>query len=186
MHTGRLVLTPVDARVAPERTPLIASLTDAELIGEPLDRGRGRFHIGSRFLSLVTFAGCAVRIPGEPGPDPGAPFCHVSIPPASGRPRLLAGRNTRPPRCPGCRARLVDWREQRERWQAEPDTPTGCRGCGETRPPWHWDWKHQGGFGRLFVCLEEVFPGEAVPTPSLLELLSRTSGSDWGYFYVQD
>lgn len=186
MHTGRLVLTPVDAHAAPERTRLIGALTGAGLIGAPLDESGGRFRIGPSFLSLVSFAGCAVNVRGEPGPDPNAPFCHVSIPPASALPRLLAGRNTRPPRCPGCRARLGEWREQRERWEAEPDIPTGCPTCGEAQPPWRWDWKNQGGFGRLFVCLEEVFPGEAVPAPPLFELLKRTSGSDWGYFYVQD
>jgi hypothetical protein len=48
------------------------------------------------------------------------------------------------------------------------------------------DWKQQAGFGRRLIEVEEVFPGEAVPTQSLLDLLKRASGSGWRYFYIQD
>jgi hypothetical protein len=51
---------------------------------------------------------------------------------------------------------------------------------------WDWDWKQQGGFGRLFVMVEEVFPGEAVPTPGLLDLLRDLDGTPWRHFYVQE
>jgi hypothetical protein len=45
------------------------------------------------------------------------------------------------------------------------------------------DWTHQGGFARLLVRVEKIFPGEAVPTEEgLLDLLERASGCAWGYF----
>ncbi len=51
---------------------------------------------------------------------------------------------------------------------------------------WSWDWKQQGGFARLVIQVEEIFPGEAVPTDALLALLEHESGCAWRYFYVQD
>jgi hypothetical protein len=36
------------------------------------------------------------------------------------------------------------------------------------------------------VLIEEVFPGEAVPSPTLLRLLADNAGGPWRHFYVQD
>jgi hypothetical protein len=36
------------------------------------------------------------------------------------------------------------------------------------------------------VQVEEVFPGEAAPTPELMALLASLTGTVWRYFYVQD
>jgi hypothetical protein len=38
----------------------------------------------------------------------------------------------------------------------------------------------------VFVQVEEVFPGEAVPTSALFEQLIRVSGIGWRHFYIQD
>ena len=189
-HTGRLVLTPVDATAAVDRDALIDRLTSGGLIGPGLPGMADAFSAGDALLELIAFAGCAVTLavePGaDPGADPGAAFCHVRIPPLARWPRPVFGRNTRGPRCPSCRARLADWRDALDQWD-EPRAPAlGCPGCGASAAPWQWDWKQQGGFGRCLVLVEEVFPGEAVPAPRLLDLLSAVSGSDWRYFYVQD
>jgi hypothetical protein len=61
-----------------------------------------------------------------------------------------------------------------------------CPTCGETSPPWAYDWKQKAGFGRLLIRIEEVFPGEAVPTPELMDLLQSSAGCSWRYFYLQD
>jgi hypothetical protein len=47
-------------------------------------------------------------------------------------------------------------------------------------------WRQNAGFGRLFVTIEDIFPGEAVPVPGLLDGLRRATGTDWHYFYIQD
>ncbi|MFZ0788673.1 MAG: hypothetical protein WAM94_03515, partial [Chromatiaceae bacterium] len=77
-------------------------------------------------------------------------------------------------------------RERAPGWIGRLHARITCPACGETRAPWHWDWKQQGGFGRLFVLVEEIFPDEAVPTPHLLDLLMDAAGSAWRHFYVQD
>jgi len=190
LHTGRLMLTPSDPHLAPDVDLLIEGLSRSGFLGAPLilenpqpESGDRAFATGAGFLSLLTFAGCAVRIRDDVR---GGRFSHIRIPPVSQHPRLMVGRNTRPPRCVGCRAPLSGWRALVEHWATHPHAGVQCPACGETRPPWLWDWKQQGGFGRAFVQIEEVFPGEAVPTPMFFEQLIRVSGIGWRHFYIQD
>lgn len=192
LHTGRLVLTPTDPHRVPDIALLIEGLSRAGFLGAPWrpetpPPGQGApepaFAVGAGFLSLLTFAGCAVRIHEDTG---AGRFSHIRIPAVSAHPRLMIGRNTRAPRCAGCRAPLSGWRERVEHWAKHLHAGVRCPACGETRPPWLWDWKQHGGYGRAFVCIEEVFPGEAVPTPAFFEQLIRISGLGWRHFYIQD
>jgi hypothetical protein len=190
LHTGRLILTPSDPHLVPDVDLLIEGLSQSGFQGDPLSagavstgEGERAFAIGAGFLSLLTFAGCAVQI--RDSRSDGR-FSHIRIGPVSPYPRLMVGRNTRSPRCVGCRAPLSGWRELVDHWATHPHAGVRCPACGETRPPWHWDWKQQGGFGRAFVQVEEVFPGEAVPTSALFEQLIRVSGIGWRHFYIQD
>lgn len=185
-HTGRLVLTTADPQAAPDPDLVQGVLSQAGFIGQPLIGTEARFAVGPEFLGLLSFAGCAVVLPASSPAQAGEALCHVRILGPDPTPRLIWGRNTRGPRCPGCRARVPDWRNRLPDWGERPLRGLTCPSCSETRPPWRWDWKQQGGFGRLFVLVEEVFPGEAVPTQRLLDLLTRACGSDWRHFYVQD
>jgi hypothetical protein len=185
-HTGRLVLTTVDPFAEPDAAPLAAALAACGFIGAPLTGRHGSFAVGPRFLELLTFSGCAVRIAAAPGDSPESAFSYVELPPPAPFPRLLWGRNTRPPRCPACRERLADWRRLIRAVAASLPPEVVCPRCGAAQPPWAWDWKEQGGFGRRFVLIEEVFPGEALPTPRLLGVLSDAGGSGWRHFFVQD
>jgi len=185
-HTGRLVLTTADPQVAPNPELVRAVLTRAGFMGPPLLGRVGGFAVGPELLSLLSFAGCSVALPGWSPEQAGEAPCHVRILGPDTVPRLLWGRNTRGPRCPVCRARLSDWRERLPEWLQRPLMGLTCPSCRGTHPPWRWDWKQQGGVGRLFVLVEEVFPGEAVPTEPLFDLLTRACGSGWRHFYVQD
>jgi hypothetical protein len=185
-HTGRLLLTTSDPLAAPDAGLVIGALSGAGFIGAPLRGPERAFAVGPAFLSLLAFTGCAVAIATDPGEDAGTPCCRVHVPMVSATPRFLWGRNTRPPRCPVCRAPLRHWGQRIQGWADHPHRGATCPSCGETRPPWRWDWKEQGGFGRLFVAVEEVFPGEAVPMPPLFDVLTRACGSRWRHFYVQD
>lgn len=183
-HTGRLILTPAKAWDCPETGPLVAALSESGLIGAPIHGLVHAFRVGPAFLELVAFTGCAVAITSDP--LVGRAFCHLQMPPASPEPRLHQGRNTRPPRCPGCRGRLPDWSTRLAGWADDPHADLICPTCGAAHPPWRWDWKQQGGLGRRLILIEEIFPGEAVPTPALLGILEQASGAGWRYFYVQD
>lgn len=151
----------------------------------PASTGQGGsqdFLPGDHFLNLLVFAGCSVHVDLAP-PSGGGPFTHIRLLGPFPHPRLLAGRNTRPPRCPACRDPYRDWRAA----LISAAIPTWiCSSCASALPAWAWDWKHQGGYGRTIIAVEEVFPGEAEPAPTLLEALQRLTATPWRHFYVQD
>lgn len=183
-HTGRLVLAPRDPLACPDRDQLIRALSEAGFIAAAIADRHCAYQVGDAFLGLIAFVGCAVSIATDP--KTGGAFCHILIPPATAVPRCCYGRNTRAPRCPDCRGRLADWQSHIARWTHEPDAEVTCPKCGRSNVLWQWDWKQQAGFGRQLIEIEEVFPGEAVPTLGLLEQLERASGCAWDFFAVQD
>lgn len=180
-HTGRLVLTPSDAWAAADRTRLHDALAAVGLLGAPLGGPPGAYRIGPQFLALITFAGCAVHIETETRDDSIRPFTHVRLGDPLAEVRLRVGRNTRLPRCPTCRERLADWRAALDLGQ-----PLTCPACATATPACDWDWRAQAGCGRLFVDIEEVFPGEALPTQALMGALEALGAGPWRHFYLQD
>lgn len=183
-YTGRLLLTTQDPFLLPEQAPLTAMLSEAGLLGTLLEGHNDAFAVGKHFLQLVIFAGCSVRI--ELSPIGEAPFCHIRFTGPFRRPIFLSGRNTRPPRCRSCRSRLRSWQAALPARDNAQLAQIPCQACGKASPPWGYDWKGQAGFGRLFIQIEEVFPGEATPTPALMGLLEDSSGCKWRHFYIQD
>lgn len=182
-HTGRLLLTPQDPFLVPDPRSLRLGLAAAGLLGAPLSGIAGGYAVGDRFFTLVVFAGCSVQVALEPSSRADTPFCHVRLAGPYPEPLCLTGRNTRPPRCRACRSPLRDWNA---RLDAGAAGVIRCPACGEKAPAWCWDWKGQAGCGRLFLAVEEVFPGEATPAPALMERLEEMSGNAWRHFYIQD
>lgn len=185
-HTGRLVLTTRDPEAAPDPDLLRVVLSQAGFIGPRRTDGTDGFEVGPNLLALLSFTGCAVVLPPSSVPGSHETRCQVRILGPAAAPRLVWGRNTRGPRCPVCRTRLQDWRERLPDWPGRRPDGLTCPRCGGSHPPGAWDWKQQAGFGRLFVFVEEVFPGEAVPTQGLLDLLIRVCACGWRHCYVQD
>jgi len=183
-HTGRLLLTMQAPFALPDRTVLEAVLATKGFLGARLASRADAFLVGDRFLQLVTFAGCSVRV--ELSPTDGSPFCHIRIAGPFGSPIFVHGRNTRPPRCPICRSPLQDWKLPLALWEPVAAADIQCSACGGKKPPWDFDWKEKAGFGRLLVQVEDVFPGEATPTPELMNLLTRSAQGEWCHFYIQD
>ena len=187
LHTGRLVLTPEDPYELPaDLEALIAGLRQIGLISEALASGTG-YLLGENFMQLVTFMGCSPYIRLEPDAT-GEPFCHLRLDGPHPRPKLLTGKNTQPPRCGSCRKRLNEWRHSFESWQAHGDGwLEACPHCGERQEPVSYDFRQSAGCGRLFLLLENIFPQEAIPSPTLLKTLQSSSeGKPWHYFYQQD
>ncbi len=197
MHTGRMGLTPIDPLQAPDHPTTVALLLEAGLVGAPLEGADG-FAIGTAFDELVGFTGCAVQfdLPAADAPT-AANGPWLRIPEQLQTPRLMFGRNSRPPRCPSCGAALRPWRAQlasalpasRHALDADaPDTPQAlqCGACHGSAAVWRWDWGRHAAAGRTFVWVEEVFPGEAAPLPGLLRLLEPLGVGGWRHFYVQD
>jgi hypothetical protein len=183
-HTGRLILAPRDPWACPNGDRLVRTLSDIGFIADPLGERACAFRTGPEFLELIAFVGCAVAI--QTDPAVGSALCHVVIPPATVYPSWYYGRNTRAPRCPSCRSRLTDWRSRIGQDEGRSDSSPACPSCGRSAAFWQWDWKQQAALARSVILIEEVFPGEAVPTPGLLRRLGQASDPAWHAFYVQD
>jgi len=182
LHTGRLLLFPEEARHLPETTALVRALSAGGLLGAALTVAppARAFARGPRFFELIGFTGCAVQLDGGGA----VPAVHLRLDPPTAAPRGFFGRNTRPPRCPHCRRPARDWAERAATWSAEPRL--ACAVCGHEASAWTWDWRHDAGFARLALAVEEVFPGEAQPLPALLHLLRDSDGHDWRWCAIQD
>jgi hypothetical protein len=188
LHTGRLVLTPVSPYAALEdQAPLVAMLREIALIDSAILPHTNRFLLGENFMQWINFMGCSPFIRMEPGED-NEPYCHLIIDGPTSHPRLLAGRNTTPPRCANCRKRLIDWRHTFAAWEeASPGWLATCPHCGQTQDPVTYDFRQTAGCGRLFLFIENIFPQEAIPSPSLLQYLKKASDNlTWGFFYQQE
>jgi hypothetical protein len=187
LHTGRLVLTPEDPYLLPDDPgAILAELQVIGLIGDTLKEGQG-YLLGERFMQLVTFLGCSPSIQLQPN-ETGEPFCHLQLDGPHPRPILLSGKNTLPPRCGACRKRLSDWKTRFETWKLKPDGwQTNCPHCGHHQDPATYDFRLSAGCGRFYLFLENIFPQEAIPSPTLLDALKRSChGKSWRYFYQQD
>jgi hypothetical protein len=194
LHTGRLILTPEDPLQAADEATIVPALKALGLLGpaRPVADGQA-FRAGNALGEVIGFTGCAVQFA---APDQGAESAGpwIRIPSTARQPRLLFGRNTRPPRCPACAAPLRDWRGQlppSAPMEAQPPgcdatLPLQCGTCGAGAPAYRWRWGRHAGAGRSLVSVEEVFPGEAAPLPALLTALAGLSAGPWGYFFVQD
>ncbi len=186
-HTGRLILTPVDPLQAADPYRLQTRLKDIAFISESIGTSaETAFLIGDAFLSLITFLGCSPFIEVSPTED-GSAFCQVRLLGPHSDPKFLRGRNTQPPRCMACRGRLNDWLDKALSWEQQPqEYCIDCERCGSHQRPIDLQWKQNAGFGRVFIAIDNIFPGEAVPVPNLLQELEKFTGTDWRYFYIQD
>jgi hypothetical protein len=178
------MLTPSDPAAGIDRAALADCLLAVGLIGPALPGRANAFEIGERFLQLIAFTGCAVHLDSAPQ-SAGSAFQHVTLHGPYAAPRLLYGRNSRPPRCPGCGKPLADWRSQVKRWRGDAPELLDCPSCGTRRSPGDWNWRQHAGFGRGFVAIEEVFPGEGSPLPPLFAALEQLGIGRWRHFYLQ-
>ncbi len=186
-RSGRLSLAPVDVDAAPEPTALLAYLAETGVTGPALvSAGKGHYLVGDSFLQHISFMGCSPHIELEP-PHDDSPFCHIRVQGPLPQPVLHLGRNAQAPRCPACRGRVDDWRGHSTAWVMQALSKCVlCPRCGSSQRPADLYWRHSAGAGRLFIHVEDVFPGEAVPVHALLKGLEKITGGAWDYFYVQD
>ncbi len=185
MDNGQLILHPDDPAYSTAPATLSKALAETGFIGDAFGKPEEqRFLAGERFLQLITFMGCSPHIELEPQPDGSLNFCHIRIHGPLDQPLVLWGRNTTAPRCPACRKRITDWRGRIGEWERLAEAPFPCPHCHEAIAPVHLDWRRQAGSGRIFVAVQQVFPGEAVPVPELMETLAHVSHGEWGHFYL--
>jgi len=196
LPANKLILLPTDAHAGIEDCSQLASrLLHAGLIGAAREYHGGRFYpTGDQFLQLISFLGCSPSIELDPPQDSTqldqaiaeGRFCHVQLV-CGPTLRLRAEQQTRPPRCPTCGQPVTDWSTYIEHWQANPaDTAWSCTHCGEHARLTDWAFGKTAGFGKVFVEISGIYPAEAVPAESLLQLLTDLTGSPWRYVYMKE
>ena len=189
MAAPKLVLHPADPLAFPVsgRGPA-ALLRHIGLLGNSFELdGELHYFAGDRFLSLVTFLGCAPAIQTTPPTRADevvdaartGRFCHIVISDTLAAPRIRADLRSRA-RCPVCR-KVQTWSK------ADPVDATGitltCAHCRTDSPAVKWSWRQTGGMARLFVDIWGIYPSEAVPSDLLLHTLAKVTGSPWTCFY---
>jgi hypothetical protein len=180
MTNGSLILHPKNPAENPVPTAgLMRHLGAIGLLGAPLDKENSVFRVGSRFLQLISFLGCSPYLQLDPPGDGSDNFCHIIVRGPFESPKLLYGEGAHPPRCPSCGALMKQWKEGVD------SGLIGCGECGSKHPPGSIAWGKQAGYGRLFVEIRNIFPGEAIPVAELMSALQDLGIGEWGYFFLQ-
>lgn len=193
-HTGCLMLVPgLSNEKVPEIMPLLDYLQHSGFISTSLmEQGTPHsFLVGDAFLQILTFMGCSPHINLEPTTED-KKFCYVRIDGPWPLPELRYGQNTQMPRCCACKGRVMttslpehSWHQWLPSWLADPYSYSiTCTRCGQRQRPLDLNWRREAAFGHLFIVVENIFPGEAIPIPAFLAGLHNTTGVFWQYFYV--
>jgi hypothetical protein len=180
MTLSSLYLAPTDPQLKPALHDIRRVLKELQIIGPPL--AAAGFSAGEGFSRHVIYTGCAPHLVMQPPADGSLQFCHVVLHGPFARPHLVTGPNTVPPRCPACRTRLQDWRDQRQAW--DDDRPARCAACGHSCAPSALDWRGHAITGCVLVELRNVFPAEAAPSDLLMQHLREATGSAWRYAWA--
>lgn len=179
MSTGKLILFSNSAEPSLSETePLVDTLRDIKLIGEPLDQNTGIYTTGENFLQLISFVGCSTNVCLTPTPGADRDFCHITLLGPLDQPTLIMDGNCRTPRCPACKKPMTDWQQQISSQKLK------CVHCNKELQLDEISWGRQAGYGRIFIEVSNIFPGEARPTHILLGDLSRATATEWNYFYT--
>ncbi len=176
---SRLTLYPSDPHYAwADNTHVVAVLRESGFIADRLDRTNPELYFlcGDRFLSLVTFLGCAPDIDFE-SHDDGRAFCFVHLPPPAVLPVAHFGVNAKSARCPACKypVRAID-----------EVTEICCSHCGTPARAWQLNWRKTACWARVVINVWNVYESEAVPGDQLLEALLSVSGVPWSYCYIRN
>lgn len=179
MSIGKLILYPGNtASPPPAIKPLIQTLHKLGLIGQPMDSDTNSFLAGDSFLQLISFVGCSPDICLTPQTNTGSDFCHLTIQGPFEQPQLVWDKNCHPPRCPNCQKPITDWNETFD------GTTIKCNLCRTESQPGDFNWRRHGGYGRIFIEINNVFPGEANPVDLLFDRLQKETGVEWKYFFT--
>lgn len=180
MNTGRMLLAPQEPSQKIDLDRIVPLLTDLQLIAEPLNADKNSYLAGDRFMALISFAGCSPFLRFQPESEDDQDFCHIRLH-ANEQPKLWTGINSRAPKCSHCQTTIKDWREQIQQQQQE----LACQQCQQVSSTTAVNWGKHAGTGATAMEIFSVFPGEAVPSPTLLNSLKQLNGLEWRYFYVQ-
>jgi hypothetical protein len=179
MGIGKLILySGITQPLLTDRQSLIESLKTMGLLGSLLNSKNELFLTGEKFLQLISFVGCSTSVCLTPNGSHDQEFCKLAVNGPLSQPLLIWDKNSRPPTCPKCKNPIENWKESIE------NSTLKCNQCGNESQLEEISWGKKAGYGRIFIEINNIFPGEARPVPDLLASLNRSTGTEWSYFYT--
>ena len=154
---------------------LIKALQDTGLAGDYLNKNENSFLVGEEFLDQVSFMGCSPNIKLENENNDGK-FTFIRITTTETISALIS-KHSFSPHCPQCKKPEKNWRELLEGNQL------ACSHCQQISDVWLYNWRKSAGFARCFIEITDIYPKEAIPQPSILELLEKRFQVPWSYFF---
>ena len=180
MSIGKLILYSGSTEPSlPETNTLIDYLREIGLTGKPLDTNKKTFLTGENFLQLISFVGCSTSVCLTPKTSQDSGFCHLIIKGPFKKPQLVQDKNSRPPRCLVCKKSTPSWQENIDNQTIK------CPQCENLTRLEDISWGRRAGYGRIFIEIHNIFPGEAQPVHDLLARLGRLTETDWSYFFTE-
>jgi len=181
-----LYLYSTDLTYFPENiSQFIQQCQQYEFIGQAANNlGQNYYHIGDKFLNMVTFMGCSPYLKIYPENENDTDYCSAYISDDTSVTFINSNSNTGP-RCPNCR-KLV--RSESELWK---DWHSGnekksilCEHCNTSISFQDLDWRKNAGLVNFTIRISNIFPKEAIPSEQLLSQLKLFTNVEWKYFYA--
>ncbi|MDH5387360.1 MAG: hypothetical protein OEY06_02795 [Gammaproteobacteria bacterium] len=171
-----LVIYPTNPNWIPDKPEaLIKTLQQTGLTGEPLNKNENSYLVGEYFLDHISFMGCSPNIKLENENDDGT-FTFIRITTTENI-TALTGKHGFAPHCPQCKKPEKNWRVLLK------DNQLVCSHCQQISDAWLYNWRKSAGFGRCFIEITDIYPKEAIPQSSVLELLEKRFQIPWSYFF---
>ena len=134
------------------------------------------YFTGDNFLNYIAYMGCAPNIQFEANASSQA-FCHIKIHQYK-HPKLIYSKaQLRAPQCPQCKKVVNNWLQNINA------SSLHCDNCDSQSNIEDFHWRKMAGYAQLFIEITDIFPGEAIPQPSLLNALQRITNTSWLHFY---
>ncbi len=183
MQDYALILHPADPLACVAVAEREAVLQAMGVVGAQL--AADWYAAGPHLLDHVTFLGCSPVVRLAVTCDEGPGFCRLRLPPPLPHPIWRGSLEGSAPRCPRCRTPEATWPLPLAAWESDPAaSQCTCSSCGYGAPLHRWRLREAAGFGRSFVELWGIHPGEAVPGEAFLDALAQCSGGSWCWFYA--
>jgi len=139
---------------------------------------------GDNFLKYITFMGCSPAIETKPNKDnlPGANFIALKVQNFTEL-TFYPGKEKYQHRCINCKNTIL---LEKHNPLSKSDL-FSCTHCNNQFNYLQTNWRHNAGISHLFIEICGIFNGEAIPSDSLLNLLSKhnNQNNSWNYFYAQ-
>lgn len=196
MSSKALILHPRNPfSICEDMNDLIVKLQNAGFLGDKSSSSHYvSFSTGYKFLELISFMSShSVGILENFADGPRVHetvdskfHCYIEFQEVSPTPKVIISplAATNPARCSYCGYIIEDWPDVISEWYAAPRKFTWrCPKCDLQFQIFDMDWRRAAGFARYGIKIYSIYPQEAYPSQSMMDLLEMATGEEWTYLY---